>query len=230
VGPEPPGEPPAQVRPAKPEGIAAPPVDPPPLTPPPVAVDTAALDTYLTTGMTQLRGTSDSMAGLMVMINEATGRLDGARSASFQILGQISELADMSDRISGMVDAIRGIAKQTNLLALNATIEAARAGDLGLGFAVVAGEVRKLAQDSRAATESIAAIVAEVREITEMTTKVANNASDEVERAKEQFRSIDAGMAEASGQLGAAFGAVDAARDAVPRAPEPGPSDRGRKG
>ena len=54
--------------------------------------------------------------------------------------------------LSGVVSSISSIAGQTNLLALNATIEAARAGDAGRGFAVVAAEVKKLSDDTRAAT------------------------------------------------------------------------------
>jgi methyl-accepting chemotaxis protein len=138
------------------------------------------------------------MAGSVEMINafatsvtDASGRLDTLRSVMFQIMGQISEMSDISDRISKMVDTIRKIASQTNLLALNATIEAARAGDAGRSFAVVAGEVRKLAEDSRAATESIDQIVTEVRELTEATIEVADSASGEVEAAKTQIGQVD---------------------------------------
>lgn len=62
--------------------------------------------------------------------------------------------------IDGIVRAIGTIAQQTNLLALNATIEAARAGDAGRGFAVVATEVKKLATDTRLATDRAAAMLA----------------------------------------------------------------------
>jgi len=148
-------------------------------------------------------------------INTANGHLDLLRSNSFQILGQISELGDVSDRISGMVDVIRRIAKQTNLLALNATIEAARAGTAGRSFAVVAGEVRKLAEDSRAATESIDSVVGEVRDITEATIEVANAASDEVERSKRQFEDVDRGITDVAGGLQAVQDSVDAARGAI---------------
>jgi methyl-accepting chemotaxis protein len=197
--------------------------------PPRPSVDTAAAQAHLADGIARLDEMTIGLTGLANAVGSTAGRLDMARSVSFQILGQISELSDMSDRISGMVDVIRKIAKQTNLLALNATIEAARAGDAGRGFAVVAGEVRKLAQDSRDATESIDAIVTEVREITDMTIEVANNSSEHVEAAKDGFRTIDAGMVETTGELGAVRGAVEAARGAVHEvAAVTRPSDYGR--
>ena len=126
-----------------------------------------------------------------------------------------------------MVGTIRKIASQTNLLALNATIEAARAGDAGRSFAVVAGEVRKLAEDSRAATESIDRIVTEVRELTEATIEVANSASEEVESAKGHVGGLDECTATILSHLQLVRGSVDAARtsareltDAIAQSPE----------
>src|ERR1043166_7959769 len=94
---------------------------------------------------------------------------------------KIKSLGDRSLEISEIINLINAITEQTNLLALNAAIEAARAGEAGRGFAVVADEVRKLAEHSRTATKDIAALIKAIQAETNEAVVVMEEGTKEVE-------------------------------------------------
>lgn len=92
----------------------------------------------------------------------------------------MNELAEKSSKIKTIVDTIKGIAKTTHLLSLNANIEAARAGEAGRGFSVVAGEVKKLAENSSKSADEIDKIINEITKVTKETQHIIMQGVDKV--------------------------------------------------
>ncbi|MCB2286182.1 methyl-accepting chemotaxis protein [Clostridium algidicarnis] len=93
-------------------------------------------------------------------LDSSLGDLEDALSISNST---VNDLVGKLESVNTITDSISQIASQTNLLALNAAIEAARAGDAGKGFSVVAGEVRKLAENSKIAVQNITKILEEIK-------------------------------------------------------------------
>jgi PAS domain S-box-containing protein len=102
------------------------------------------------------------------VVQQVVGDMASITDAVVNTAKTIQDLGTKSDQIQDIVKSIKEIADQTNLLALNAAIEAARAGEQGRGFAVVADEVRNLAEKTRKSTQEIARMTEEIRESTSL--------------------------------------------------------------
>ncbi|MFT0865133.1 methyl-accepting chemotaxis protein [Pseudomonas sp. CAM1A] len=101
------------------------------------------------------------------VVGEAISQIERLASEVVNSSEAMNQLKAESDKIGSVLDVIKSVAQQTNLLALNAAIEAARAGEAGRGFAVVADEVRSLAQRTQQSTEEIEELIASLQSGTE---------------------------------------------------------------
>ncbi|GAB4265286.1 methyl-accepting chemotaxis protein [Thermincola ferriacetica] len=108
--------------------------------------------------------------------------MDGIKERVFDSANKIRKLGEHSQQIGEIIQVIDDIAEQTNLLALNAAIEAARAGEHGKGFAVVADEVRKLAERSGKATKEIADLILNIQKLTAAAVAAMEEGTNEVEQ------------------------------------------------
>jgi twitching motility protein PilJ len=122
-----------------------------------------------------------------VAVQETVQDMQNIRSAVQRMSKQVKALGDRSVEITQIVSTIRDIANQTNLLALNAAIEAAGAGEAGARFAVVADQVRKLAESSTQAT----------REITDLVKVIQTETQDAVVAMEQETHAVEAGSASA---------------------------------
>lgn len=122
------------------------------------------------------------------LVSASAGEIEKVAAIVARSSGQIRQLAARSRDIGGIAEVIREIAEQTNLLALNAAIEAARAGEQGRGFAVVADEVRKLAERTSKATNEISAMVVSVQADTELAVGAMDEAAPQVGRSLDKAR------------------------------------------
>jgi methyl-accepting chemotaxis protein len=181
------------------------------------AIAAAADQMRQTIGDIAKNAASASGTSVRAMESAASGKTLADRSvetvnrvsrSTVELSGMVEKLNKRVAEISGITTVIKGIADQTNLLALNAAIEAARAGEQGRGFAVVADEVRSLAERTIKATEEITDKIDAVKKESEQTAKSMDGATNEVLKAVGDIRGVGE-------SFGAIVTAIRNARDQV---------------
>ncbi|WP_454786175.1 methyl-accepting chemotaxis protein [Mangrovitalea sediminis] len=168
-----------------------------------MAVTVKGINDHTNEAVTQARSAAQACKNGQAIIAQTMHDIESLADRIFESSESVRDLAQNADGIGSVLDVIRSIAEQTNLLALNAAIEAARAGEAGRGFAVVADEVRTLAQRTGDSTDEIQGMIERLQAETQ-------NVVKRMESSREQASSTLSGAGQTTTAIADILGAVTA--------------------
>jgi methyl-accepting chemotaxis protein len=145
--------------------------------------------------------TASSARGGDGTLGKAGDIISGMRRQMDLVVGHMLELGKKSQQIGGVLEIVSELAEQTNILAINATIEAVGAGDSGRRFAVVADEIRKLADRVTGSTKEIRGLIDDVRSAVNTTVMATESGSKTVDAGSRQFGEVAAAFKQIAGMV-----------------------------